>query len=71
MDRLGAWSQKTLDVNEDIALEVVVDKFYERVLVDPSLVRFFEGHDHAKLRKHQPIQFHEICFFWRKIQIHS
>ena len=53
MDRLGAWSQKTLDVNGDIALEVAVDKFYERVLVDPSLVRFFEGHDHAKLRKHQ------------------
>ena len=52
-DRLDAWSTATLKIDGDTALQAAVDKFYSTVLVDPELKRFFEGHDHEKLRKHQ------------------
>ena len=53
LDRLGVWSLESLNIDGDTALQAAVDKFYEGVLVDPLLERFFVGHDHAKLRIHQ------------------
>ena len=53
LDRLDSWSMEKLQLSGDEALGVTVDKFYESVLVDPALVKYFEGHDHAKLRRHQ------------------
>eukprot|EP01035_Chromulina_nebulosa_P008979 gene8979-12134_t len=53
LDRLSVWSMETLNIDGDTALGAAVDKFYEKVLVDSLLERFFVGHDHAKLRKHQ------------------
>ncbi len=52
-DRLDDWSRSALNIDGDTALGVTVDKFYESVLVDPLLERYFADHDHAKLRKHQ------------------
>jgi hemoglobin len=53
LERLDAWSTKTLNVDGDKALEVAVDKFYDRALIDPGLIKYFEGQDPAKLRRHQ------------------
>ena len=35
-------------VQADKAIEAVVDAFYEKLLVDPSVEKFFKGHDHDK-----------------------
>ena len=53
LDRLDTWSKAALNIDGDTALQAAVDKFYSTVLVDPALARYFEGHDHEKLRKHQ------------------
>jgi truncated hemoglobin YjbI len=53
LERLDAWSAEVLKIDGEAALGAAVDAFYERVLVDKALERFFEGHDHAKLRRHQ------------------
>ena len=35
------------------AVTVVVDRFYERLVADPDLMRYFEGRDMARLKAHQ------------------
>ncbi len=52
-DRLGQWSQASLQLSGDDALNAVVDAFYSKVLEDPRLVPFFEGADIAALKRHQ------------------
>lgn len=47
-------STKTLleKIGGEELLDTAVDLFYNRVTVDPELVRFFEGHDINRLRAH-------------------
>ena len=35
------------------AVTVVVDAFYERLIADPDLMAYFQGHDMSRLKAHQ------------------
>jgi glutaminase len=51
-DEFKAWSQSQ-GLAPDAALEMIVDAFYRRNLEDERLVRFFDGVDLERLKKHQ------------------
>ena len=40
-------------LGQSAGITTAVDQFYERVLADPSLTRYFEGTDLDRLRAHQ------------------
>jgi truncated hemoglobin YjbI len=52
-DRLGEWSQKTLNIDGDAALTIAVDKFYIAATTHPKLAKFFADADMTKLKRHQ------------------
>lgn len=46
-------SQSFEDLPQDEAIQKLVKRFYQHVLIDPVLTPFFTGHDIDKLLRHQ------------------
>lgn len=51
-DEIEAWAESR-SLTADDAVQLFVDAFYEKNLADERILRFFEGVDLKKLRKHQ------------------
>ena len=51
-DEIEAWAESR-NLTADDQVQSVVDAFYEKNLADERILRFFEGVDLKKLRKHQ------------------